>query len=88
MAASHCLRVISASKGDRLKVVENLKTPQPENKPVVEDVEKFIEHCRQATYAGILAAFCQGLGLISKASDDEVCCYLFFLSRLYSPRGS
>ncbi|KAK4689560.1 hypothetical protein P7C73_g543, partial [Tremellales sp. Uapishka_1] len=74
IAASHCLRIISANRDERLKVVENLKIPQASEKKVNLDkaeLDKFLDIVEQAVYGGILGAFVQGLEMITKASSDE-----------------
>lgn len=67
IAASHQLRVISADKGERLKVVENLKMPEPSKSDKKVDPE-FLKVVEKAVYGCILGAFVQGLD-VSTGSD-------------------
>jgi hypothetical protein len=59
--------VISADKGERLKVVENLKMPEPSKSDKKVDPE-FLKVVEKAVYGCILGAFVQGLD-VSTESD-------------------
>jgi 6-phosphogluconate dehydrogenase len=73
ISAAHQLRIISANRTERLKVVKNLGIPQP-SKSRDEDHsrDEIIEIIRKATYGAIFGAFVMGLNLIARASEDEV----------------
>ncbi|KAL7417270.1 6-phosphogluconate dehydrogenase [Mrakia frigida] len=71
IAAAHQLRIISADRGERLKVVKALGIDQPSTAEGVKDVDAFVEVVRKATYGAILGGFVQGLALIARASKDE-----------------
>jgi len=70
VATAHFFRVASGDRGQRLRVAEKLKVPQPQ-KADVGDKEEFIETLRKAVYIASLCSFCQGLELIARASKDE-----------------
>jgi 6-phosphogluconate dehydrogenase len=71
IAAGHFFRVASGDRDQRLRVAEKLKIPSPRKFSSACDVEKFVETLRQAVYCSILAAYCQGLELVARASTDE-----------------
>ena len=70
-AEGHFFRVASGDRAQRLKVADKLQIPPPQEKVSVHDKDVFIEDLRQAVYASFLAAYCQGLELIARASKDE-----------------
>ncbi|KAI0384437.1 6-phosphogluconate dehydrogenase, decarboxylating [Hypomontagnella monticulosa] len=70
IAAGHFFRVASGNRAQRLKVVENLKIPKPQQVDA-KDKDNLIEALRKAVYASFLCSFCQGLELIARASKDE-----------------
>ena len=60
ISAAHALRLISSDKGQRLKLKENLKLPQPSKAAKELDRKLWAEKIRKAVYGGILASFIQG----------------------------
>ena len=60
ISAAHALRLISSDKGQRLKIKENLKLPQPSKVAKELDTKLWVEKIRKAVYGAILASFIQG----------------------------
>jgi len=67
IAAAHQLRIISADRGERLKVVKALGIAQPSKAEEIEHVDAFVETLRKAAYGAILGAFVQGLAVSIKS---------------------
>lgn len=70
LAAGLYFRTASGNRAERVHVAKKLSAPSPEKFDGV-DKQDFIERLRQAVYCSFLASYCQGLELISKASEDE-----------------
>lgn len=72
------MRVISSDKYERLQVAENMKIPQAHSadKPLKgmseSDKAQYLKDVHDAVYGCILAAFVQGLEIITKASKTQV----------------
>ncbi|KIW91337.1 uncharacterized protein Z519_08233 [Cladophialophora bantiana CBS 173.52] len=70
IAAGQFLRVASGNRAERLQVANELQMPSP-HQANVQNRKAVIEDIQKAVYASFVCAFCQGLELISKASDAE-----------------
>lgn len=64
---SHAFRLASAFRGDREKASKTVGGGFPPSKLSISDKKAFIEDLRQATYAGCLASFIQGMNVIATA---------------------
>jgi 6-phosphogluconate dehydrogenase len=71
LATAHYLRVASGNREERVRVAKKLHIPSPKPIETIKDRGAFIENLRRAVYCSFLASFCQGLELISRASEDE-----------------
>ncbi|KAL4896117.1 6-phosphogluconate dehydrogenase [Aspergillus ambiguus] len=71
LAAAYYLRLASGNRTERLSAAHNLQIPGPKPFEKVKDRAAFLENLRCAVYCSFLASFCQGLELISRASEDE-----------------
>lgn len=71
LAAAYYLRLASGNRAERLSVARNLQIPGLKPIEKVKDRKAFLEDLRRAVYCCFLASFCQGLELISRASEDE-----------------
>ncbi|KAF9890248.1 hypothetical protein FE257_006160 [Aspergillus nanangensis] len=71
LAAAYYLRVASGNRVERLPVARNLQITSPKPMENIEDRESLLENLRRAVYCSFLVAFCQGLELIARASEDE-----------------
>ncbi|KAJ5646865.1 hypothetical protein N7490_003237 [Penicillium lividum] len=72
LAAAHYMRIASGNRQERVQVSKKLQMPSP--RPIINSQssnEAIIEKLRLAVYSSFLSSFCQGLELISRASDDE-----------------
>ncbi|KAJ6049194.1 uncharacterized protein N7446_007479 [Penicillium canescens] len=71
LATAHYLRVASGNRAERLLAAKKLQIPEPRPLQGIKNKESVIEHLRCAVYCCFLASFCQGLEMITRASDDE-----------------
>jgi 6-phosphogluconate dehydrogenase len=71
LATAHYLRVASGNRAERLLAAKKLQIPEPRPIHGIKNKETVIEHLRCAVYCSFLASFCQGLEMITRASDDE-----------------
>ncbi|KAJ6095848.1 6-phosphogluconate dehydrogenase decarboxylating [Penicillium sp. IBT 16267x] len=72
LAAAHYLRIASGNRQERVQASKKLQMPAP--RPIGETRDShaaMIEKLRKAVYCSFLSSFCQGLELISRASEDE-----------------
>ncbi|KAJ5923351.1 6-phosphogluconate dehydrogenase decarboxylating [Penicillium verhagenii] len=72
LAAAHFMRIASGNRQERVQASRKLQMPSP--RPIQNmqsSHEVTIEKLRKAVYSSFLSSFCQGLELISRASDDE-----------------
>ena len=60
ISAAHALRLISSNKGQRLKIREHFKVPEPSESGENLDKKLWIEKIRKAVYGAILSSFIQG----------------------------
>ncbi|KAJ5244875.1 hypothetical protein N7489_004971 [Penicillium chrysogenum] len=71
LATAHYLRIASGNRAERLLAAKKLRIPGPKSFHRIKDKSTVIEHLRCAVYCCFLASFCQGLEMITRASDDE-----------------
>ncbi|KAJ5312405.1 hypothetical protein PENANT_c027G03083 [Penicillium antarcticum] len=71
LATAHYLRIASGNRAERLLAAKKLKLPGPKPIQGIKDKGTIIEHLHQTVYCCFLASFCQGLEMITRASDDE-----------------
>ncbi|KAJ9482055.1 hypothetical protein VN97_g11392 [Penicillium thymicola] len=71
LATGHYLRIASGNRAERLLAAEKLQLPVPKPLQGIKDKSNIIEHLRCTVYCCFLASFCQGLEMITRASDDE-----------------
>ncbi|KGO67568.1 Fibritin/6-phosphogluconate dehydrogenase, C-terminal extension [Penicillium italicum] len=71
LATGHYLRIASGNRAERLLAAKRLQLPVPKPLQGIRDKSNIIEHLRCAVYCCFLASFCQGLEMITRASDDE-----------------
>ncbi|KAJ5195734.1 hypothetical protein N7449_006213 [Penicillium cf. viridicatum] len=71
LATAHYLRIASGNRAERLLAAKKLQIPGPRPIQGIVDKGTIIEHLRCAIYCCFLASFCQGLEMITRASDDE-----------------
>jgi 6-phosphogluconate dehydrogenase len=71
LATAHYLRVASGNRAERLVSAKKLRLPEPGLIEGVKEKKSVIETLRCAVYCCFLASFCQGLEMITHASDDE-----------------
>jgi 6-phosphogluconate dehydrogenase len=72
LAAAHYMRIASGNRQERVQVSKKLQMPSP--RPIQNtriSKEAMLEKLRKAVYCSFLSSFCQGLELISRASEDE-----------------
>lgn len=72
LAAAHYMRIASGNRKERVQVSKKLQMPSP--RPIRDipiSTEALLEKLRKAVYCAFLSSFCQGLELISRASEDE-----------------
>jgi len=72
LAAAHYMRIASGNRQERVQVSKKLQMPSP--RPIQDthiSKEAMVEKLRKAVYSAFLSSFCQGLELISRASEDE-----------------
>jgi 6-phosphogluconate dehydrogenase (decarboxylating) len=63
IATAHFLRLISANKGERVKIRKMLQVPRVVEHPNAKDKERLIEQIRLAVYGSFLCSFVQGLNV-------------------------
>ncbi|KAJ5993671.1 hypothetical protein N7451_009395 [Penicillium sp. IBT 35674x] len=72
LAAAHYLRIASGNRQERVQASKKLQMPSPR---LIRDLQHskddLLEKLRKAVYCSFLSSFCQGLELISRASEDE-----------------
>ncbi|KAJ5537380.1 hypothetical protein N7513_010566 [Penicillium frequentans] len=72
LAAAHYLRIASGNRQERVQASKKLQMPSPH---LIRDLQHskdvLLEKLRKAVYCSFLSSFCQGLELISRASEDE-----------------
>ncbi|KAJ5671898.1 hypothetical protein N7507_001025 [Penicillium longicatenatum] len=72
LAAAHYMRIASGNRQERVQISKKLQMPSPhpiQNTRISK--EAMLEKLRKAVYCSFLSSFCQGLELISRASEDE-----------------
>ncbi|KAJ5650543.1 6-phosphogluconate dehydrogenase decarboxylating [Penicillium longicatenatum] len=72
LAAAHYMRIASGNRQERVQISKKLQMPSP--RPIQNtriSKEAMLEKLRKAVYCSFLSSFCQGLELISRASEDE-----------------
>jgi len=67
IAAAHCLRLVSAEKGQREQVVKLMQLPQPSKASSDVNREEIIEKLHEALYGATLACFVQGMNVRSSS---------------------
>ncbi|KAJ5727383.1 hypothetical protein N7493_005203 [Penicillium malachiteum] len=71
LAAAHYMRIASGNRKERVTAAQKLKMPAPQPLKDVQNKNAMVEKLRKAVYSSFLSSFCQGLELISRASEDE-----------------
>ncbi|KAJ5183993.1 6-phosphogluconate dehydrogenase decarboxylating [Penicillium capsulatum] len=71
LGAAHYMRIASGNRAERAQVSQKLQMPTPRPIDKSRDRKAEVEKLRLAVYSSFLSSFCQGLELISRASDDE-----------------
>lgn len=71
LGAAHYMRIASGNRAERAQVSQKLQMPTPRPIDKSRDRKAEVEKLRLAVYSAFLSSFCQGLELISRASDDE-----------------
>ncbi|KAJ5287360.1 6-phosphogluconate dehydrogenase decarboxylating [Penicillium angulare] len=71
LAAAHYMRIASGNRQERVLASKKLQMPSPQIIKGDQNKNGLVEKLRKAVYSSFLSSFCQGLELISRASEDE-----------------
>lgn len=71
LAAAHYMRIASGNRQERVQASKKLQMPSPQPIKSAQNKNVMVEKLRKAVYSSFLSSFCQGLELISRASEDE-----------------